>query len=177
MADLAQPSGNEASNLIAGDVIECSLNKTELHDFWRADPRGRMFLSRLLQEDTSPHRMEAGRYFDLTLPIWRTGECLPHAGRLAKRLGASTVDLTMTWRGLKGRELVAYASGSRWVDPSRVCEANEVRTSTRSDAAAINDTLPELVQELVEPLLVRFDFFEPGPEIYAEELARMRRGE
>src|SRR5579875_4138730 len=35
-----------------GGVIECSLHETSERDFWRADPRGQMYLIRCLQEDT-----------------------------------------------------------------------------------------------------------------------------
>jgi hypothetical protein len=42
--------GKEAR--IADSVIECWLPDTQSDDFWRADPGGRTFLLRRLQEDT-----------------------------------------------------------------------------------------------------------------------------
>jgi hypothetical protein len=162
---------------LVGDVIECWLNLTVDQDFWRADPRGRMFLIRRLQEDTRDIQgAEPGRYFDLTLPVWRTGECLLHAGRFATQLGAEHVDLRMQWRGLAGRELATLVSPLRMLDPGRVATDNEVVTSIGTDAAAISDTLPELVRRLTEPLFARFDFFQPSTELYTSEIERMRRG-
>jgi hypothetical protein len=161
---------------IEGDVIECWLHETGLEDFWRADPRGRMFLSRRLQEDVeSSPGVRPAKYFELALPVWRTGECLLHASRLAPRLGADRVDLTMTWDGLAGRELSAFGSPHRWLNPGRICHEERVRTTISTEADAISDTLPDLVRALVAPLYERFDFFEAPAELYTTETERMRR--
>jgi hypothetical protein len=172
------PNRQEMQPKPVGNVIECWLTDTrdDAHaDFWRADPRGRMFLLRGYQEDSSS-RIERGAYFDLTLPVWRTGECLLHASRLAARLGADTVDFSMTWTGLQGRELGTALSQLRYIAPGRICATQEVRTSVQVDAGTIDDALPEIVSNLVAPLYEHFDFFEPPNELYVEELTRMRRG-
>lgn len=158
-------------------VIECSLANTSDRDFWRADPRGRMFLIRRFQEDTRElHGIEPGTTFDLTLPVWRTGECLLHAHRLAKRLGANHVDLQMRWEGLQGRELSAFASATRTLMPGRVSVQDVVETRISVNAASIPDALPELVRQLTEPLYAIFNFFRPTSELYSTELDRLRKG-
>ena len=160
---------------IKDGVIECWLQETSLLDFWRADPHGRMSLTRILQEDLeAPDRIGPGKPFALTLPVWRTGECLLHAGRLADRLGVNTVQLMMTWTGLKDRELSAVGSPNRMLMPGRICQQNEVRTSITVEALAISNTLPDLVRQLVSPLYAHFDFFDPPDEIYTTEIERMR---
>lgn len=164
---------------VVGDVIECWLLDTGDADFWRADPKGQMFLLRRFQEDTGEMRgLEPGQVFDLTLPIWRTGECLLHASRLAAHLGAQHVELAMTWHGLEGRELRTVASSRRRAPlfPGRVCRDNEVRTTVETEAAAISDTLPELVKHLTMPLHARFNFFEAQEELYVAEITEMRKG-
>jgi hypothetical protein len=60
--------------------------------------------------------------------------------------------------------------------PGRVCHDSEVSANVTASAAAIVDTLPELVRTLVAPLYARFGFFEPANELYASELYRMRTG-
>ncbi len=161
---------------IVDGAIECWLRETESADFWRADPQGHMFLLRRLQEDTDFRDAPAGSFIDLILPVWRTGECLLHAARLADRLGADTVDVAMTWHGLAGRELRALAGPGRMLMPGRVCNDSEVTASTRASATKISDTLPEIVKALVNPLYARFGFFEPTDELYTSELHRMRTG-
>lgn len=161
---------------IADGIIECWLRETESADFWRADPKGRMFLLRRLQEDTDFRDVAPGSFLDLILPVWRTGECLLHAGRLADRLGADTVDMTMTWHGLFGRQLRARAGTGRMLMPGRVCTDPEVTTNTRVAAAEISDTLPEMVKALVDPLYARFGFFQPADQLYTSKLHRMRTG-
>ena len=156
-------------------VLECWLDQTQDKDFWRADPQGRMFLIRRLQEDTREiNGAQPGTIFELTLPIWRTGECLLHAFRLASRLEAEHVALQMTWTGLANRTLTAWASPERWLEPSRVCMTDTVRSRIAVDAETISDTLPELVRSLVQPLYEQFDLFEPPADIYAVEMERLR---
>jgi len=164
---------------VLGDVIECWLLDTEDADFWRADPKGQMFLLRRFQEDTGEIKgIEPGQVFDLTLPIWRTGECLLHASRLAARLGAQHAEFAMAWHGLEGRELRTVASRGRRTPlfPGHICHEDEVRTTVETEAAAISDTLPELVKSLTAPLFARFDFFEVQDEFYAAEISEMRTG-
>jgi hypothetical protein len=161
---------------VAGNAIECWLRETDSADFWRADPRGRMFLLRRLQEDTEFRDVPPGTFLDLILPIWRTGECLLHAGRLAARLGADSVDMTMSWHGLAGRELRALAGPNRMLMPGRLCNDSEISTIVAVSAAEIQDTLPELVKALVAPLSAEFGFFQPPDELYTSELQRMRTG-
>lgn len=164
---------------VVGDVIECWLQDTEDGDFWRADPKGQMFMLRRFQEDTGEiNGVEPGQVFDLTLPIWRTGECLLHASRLAARLGAESVELAMTWHGLEGRELRTVASRRLRAPlfPGRICQDDEVRTIVETESAAISDALPELVKRLTEPLYAQFNFFEVKDEFYAAEITEMRSG-
>lgn len=160
-----------------GGVIECSLHETSERDFWRADPRGQMYLIRCLQEDTREiGGVQPGTAFDLTLPVWRTGECVLHAHRLAGRLAASQVELQMRWDGLGGRRLAALASPMRGLMPGRTSQQNTIETRLRIDAESIPDALPELVRRLTEPLYAAFDFFQPSTELYSTELDRLRRG-
>jgi transcriptional regulator with XRE-family HTH domain len=143
-------------------------------DLWRGDPGGRMFLIRGYQEDDGPDATGRGGVLDITLPVWRVGECLLHAERLAGRLGGARIDLRMRWDGLMDRELVSL-SGSREVHPGRICRQDSVSAVVEVDAMRIGETLPELVKSLVEPLFASFDFFSPVEEFYVEELARMRQ--
>ena len=150
---------------IADEVIEFWLRETESADFWRADPKGRMFLLRRLQEDTDFRNTPPGTFLDLILPVWRTGEYLLHAARLAERLEAEVVDITMTWQGLAGRELRSLAGPGRMLMPGRVCRDHEVTTSVTVSASDISDTLPEVVKKLVGPPYARFGFFEPSDDL------------
>ena len=137
---------------IRGSLIECWLEDTADADFWRADPKGLMFLIRRLQEDTDFRNVEPGTCFDLTLPVWRTGECILHAVRLARKLEAEQLDLTMSWEGLTGRELRALASSHRMLFPGRRSTEDSVSTSVSAPIATVLDALPDLVKQLLEPL-------------------------
>ena len=167
-------------------MIECWLNDESpfsdaAHsDFWRADLSGRIFLLRGYQEDAGPDapigatNVKPGGCLDLILPIWRTGECLLHAERYARRVNARSVTFQMRWTGLAGRELAQVASRDRFLSAGRQSLQEEVRTTVEAMPTAISDTLPELVRRLVEPLYTAFDFFKPADGIYTDELSRMR---
>jgi len=163
-------------------LIECWLRETRSadaahSDFWRASPEGMLFLLRGYQEDCAG-KHPPGTILDLTLPVWRIGECLLHAERLAKELGGADADVLfqVKWLGLEGRTLVCL-SQRRFMLDDQVCRHDSVASDAiRVSAREITDALPEIVQRATSPLYTAFDFFRPPPEMYAEELARMRRG-
>lgn len=161
---LAEPGSDEMGGFALRDGAHS--------DLWRGHPAGRMFLFRGYQEDGGHARAEPGTQLDVTLPVWRTGECLLHVERLARRVGASRALFMMRWDGLEGRELVAH--GDRDIRPGRVCMQDAVVSVMELDASKVTETLPELVRSIVEPLYELFDFFRPPDALYAEELNRMR---
>lgn len=83
-------------------------------DFWRAAPEGRLFLIRGYQED-GEETFPPGSILDTTLPIWRMGEALLHAERLASLLKKNenstvTVRFRALYSGLSGRVLRSWAN-------------------------------------------------------------------
>jgi hypothetical protein len=165
-------------------TIECWLlrddpSKDPGHaDFWRAALPPRMFLLRGYQEDSPSEqsKWDVGTVFDLTLPVWRVGEVLLHAGRLAQALGIprTRVLAHFRWTGLAGRRLVSWAAPLRSVHSDRICRQKEVVSSLKFPAEAVPDSLPELVQVATRRLYESFDFASPEPAMFQEEIARMR---
>jgi len=166
--------------------IECWLVETDrgndpAHaDFWRASPEGRMWLVRGYQEDSSEQEAHAPRtIFDLTLPVWRVGEVLLHAHRLASPLTGENskpplVHVRMRWTGLQDRELKSWAQPSIFLGPGRICHQESVDTEVVVPSDAVPTQLPEIVARLTLPLYEAFDFFQPSIEMYEEQLSRMR---
>jgi len=152
-------------------------------DFWRIHPEGLAFLLRGFQEDG----MEAPRpgrepippatKFDITLPVWRVGETLLQAERLAINLfeGPTTIRFITTYEGLAGRSLTSI-DGRRHIFEGRVTRQNSITLSTHVDAQAIDPNLPEIIHPLLSPLYALFDFFELPMQLVVDELARMRAG-
>jgi hypothetical protein len=157
-------------------MVECWLsdmlgsNPAEA-DFWRADPRGRLFLLRAHQEDFE-YDIEPGIAFDLVFPIWRTGECLLHAERLARRLEANSIQMMLRWTGLRGRRLSSLER-PRFMPANHFGSAAEVVSYIQASSDQIRDDLSGQVRQLVDPLYTSFDFFEPPARIYEEELDAM----
>jgi len=144
-------------------------------DFWRASPQGMMFLLRGYQED-SRSEFEPGTVFDLTLPVWRIGECFLHAERLANVLDPSALVLfSVTWEGLFGRTLRAWANPRRILLDRWHSRQDSVSSEIIVSVDRISSTLPEIIGNLTRPLYEAFDFFTPPPRMIEEELLEMRR--
>ena len=149
-------------------------------DYWLADPRAMLFLLRGYKDDSGDRGAPAqpGRKLDLTLPVWRMGACLLHAERfataVARDLDTARVNVNVTWTGLAGRELTTWASGHRYMMPRTNHAQDSVRSTLTIDAAAISERLPEIVQALTQPLYEAFEFFEPPPGLFSEELEALR---
>ncbi|HET8862848.1 MAG TPA: hypothetical protein VFM94_06335, partial [Solirubrobacterales bacterium] len=177
------PSSADVRPQPVAGAIECWFDADALAewaeaDYWRADPEGRLFLIRAYQEDAPREELtrEPGTRFDLTLPIWRTGECLLHAERLARRLDADSIQFMMRWTDLEGRRLAALADRQWKMPPTPPAAEDEVISYLEVHPEQIRTGLADVVRELVDPLYARFDFFEPPSDIYEEELAEMRSG-
>jgi transcriptional regulator with XRE-family HTH domain len=130
-------------------------------DFWRATPTGRMFLIRGYQEDTQdtfkPHTI-----LDTTLPIWRLGEVLLHAARLAALLKSNdtsviTVRLRALYTGLSGRVLSAWANPfAELLVEGSTARSDEAMLEAIVPAAEIEKNLAAHVFPLVASLYERF---------------------
>lgn len=162
-------------------LIECwlaeSISGGAAHsDFWRASPQGMMFLLRGYEEDNYLDRIEPGTIFDLTLPVWRVGECLLHAQRLATVLAdqSASIIFRVTWEGLSGRTLTAWASPRRFLYGNLQSRQDSVNSEIVVSADRISTTLPEIVGTLTQRLYEVFNFFAPPSKMIQEELSKMR---
>lgn len=171
-------------------VVECWLgddpdspvaNRDAAHsDFWRIHPEGLAFLLRGFQEDgMDAQRLDhkPAAIFDVTLPVWRVGETLLQAQRLAENLfeGPTTIKFVATYEGLAGRALRSI-DHRRYIWGGGVARQDSITLNTHVDAEAIDTNLPEIVHPLLSPLYASFDFFELPIQLVVDELARMRAG-
>jgi transcriptional regulator with XRE-family HTH domain len=171
------PTREEIRPRVRDDGIECWFKANALReaghaDFWRAEPGVRMFLLRGYQEDEITG--EPGAALDLTLPIWRVGESLLHAARMARYVEAREIRFLVHWTGLKGRELRTVAAPDRLLSHGRVSEQDAISTYVQATPDEIDARLPSVVEALVSPLFELFDFFVPPLSLYVDELREMR---
>ena len=171
-------------------VVECWLGgdpdspvanrEAAYSDFWRIHPEGLAFLLRGFQEDgTNAQRLghKSAAIFDVTLPVWRVGETLLQAQRLAKNLfeGPTTIRFVATYEGLAGRTLGSI-DHRRYIWGGGVARQDSITLNTHVDVEAIDTNLPEIVHPLLSPMYALFDFFELPIQLVVDELARMRAG-
>ena len=150
-------------------VVECwlppgeerSFTDTAHCDFWRASPAGRMFLIRGYQEDAQ-ETFPPGTIFDATLPIWRLGQALLHAARLAALLrrdpeSTVTVRFRALYAGLKGRVLRSWANPlNDLLVEGGAARGDEAMLEAIMPAQTIVDDLARYIFPLVASLYERF---------------------
>jgi len=172
-------SGNQVypqDDMIEGWYIDGALNDPAHADFWRATPEGNLFLLRGYQED-SKDDVEPGDVFDYIFPIWRVGECLLHAKRLAQALcdGSPAIAVDVRWTGLEGRTLTSIEPRRGVFPPvERQAHQETVTGSTLVTVDDIGDALPEVVETLTQPLYQSFDFYDPSAQLIQQELDRLQ---
>jgi hypothetical protein len=142
-------------------------------DFWRASRSGQLYTIRGYLEDSSPDR-PPGTCMDMAVPVWRVGEGLLFATRLAETFeGVKQILVRCRFTGLKGRALVSI-DNSRIAFGDSISRTNDVLVQTRATPAEVQDSLTELTLQLLTPLYERFDFFQLPISLVDQELQKLR---
>jgi transcriptional regulator with XRE-family HTH domain len=142
------------------ESVDRLLNDPAHCDYWRATPTGRLFLIRGYQED-GQETFPPGSILDTTLPIWRMGEALLHAERLASLLQKDVSPVTVRFRalysGLSGRVLRSWASPlSEMLVEGRAARGDEAVLEAILPATDMTNRLAEHIFPLVSSLYERF---------------------
>lgn len=167
-----------------GNAIECwvqpdgsYLSDAAHSDFWRGSPDGAMFLIRGFQEDTGEVRgVQPKIRFDVALPIYRIGECLLYADRLAANLGMTRgrVLFEVGFAGLQNRTLTSL-SGTRAMLSHRVSRQDRFNNVINVELDKIQNNLPEVLLKLLSDLYAQFEFFELTPQLVNSVVAEMKK--
>ena len=167
---------------LGGDT-ERPIERLDAHhsDFWRITPDGCAYLLRGYQEDrgnlecAGRGTVVPGKVFSVTLPVWRLGETLLQAERLAANLfeGSTTIRFAAKYTGLQGRSLVSI-DGTRDIWDDRVSRQESIHLQTHVESQTIGPNLPEIIHPLLAPLYALFDFFKLPMQLVVDELIRMR---
>ena len=179
-----QMSRPEFTPRIVGGNVEAWLGQASVErffrdsahcDYWCAHPAGRFFLLRGYDEDVSD-RVDPGTIIDIAIPIWRIGETLLYASRIASTYATDpAISIHCRFTGLRGRRLGSTSPGRHFfADDSDVSHDDEVQLGTRASAVESDDNLVEVLQPLLAPLYERFGFFELRVDLIRAEIARMR---
>jgi hypothetical protein len=147
-------------------------------DFWQVSRDGTAYLQRGYQEDGSD--FEPSTIFDLTLPIWRTGEVLLHAAWLARQLGggpSTTIRFFGRYAGLAGRQLLSWAKPllRLALDERHRARSDSIDLAATTSVSEIEDSLVSVCEALLRPLYERFDGYDPPSELFAGQIAELLR--
>lgn len=144
-------------------------------DFWRASPEGSLYTIRGFSEDAPGLFVSPGIALDITMPIWRVGEGLLFASRVAEQVpDVEAIAIFIRFAGLEGRSLASF-TGFRTVHREYSSHTPEVIMTGEASLARIRDNLAEVVHQVLVPLYERFGFFELSMVLVEEQLDRLRR--
>lgn len=144
-------------------------------DFWRASPDGKLYTIRGYSEDDLDSR-PPGQVFDVTLPVWRIGEGVLFALRLAETFqDVEAIAILCRYTGLKGRRLVSV-TGDRAVFGDDISQTDEITLELQATPGHLRDNLAEVIHQLLVPLYERFSFFPLPISLVESELAKMAKG-
>lgn len=142
-------------------------------DFWRAHPAGDFFRLRGYDEDSSD-QVKAGAAFDVTLPVWRVGETLLFASRIARLFGDNPeILIVCRYTGLRNRRLVSM-TGFLDILSEQSSADDTVTLETQATAHQIEDNLVEVLHPMLQPLYERFSFFELDPRLVTNQVERLK---
>ena len=169
---LAGVSGSSAKDIDAAHA-----------DFWRVRPDGLAFLLRGYQEDSVPAdppgrgRVPPSTLFDIALPVWRIGETLLQAQKVAAHLfaGPTAIRFVAKYAGLAGRQL-ASLDGCHDVRAGMIARQDSIRLDAEVDSRDIDTNLPAIIHRFLAPLYSRFGFYDLPMQLVVHELDRMGLG-
>lgn len=159
------PTADGVEAEVAMTPSESQRGDRSSYDYWHLRQTGDFYFLHSLFED---ERAENVIFFDTR--IVRTTELLLFLSRLYSRLEApddTRVRVTVTYRGLKGRQLIS-ANPRRLLHDGRTTSENVVTTTIECTVAELQSKLEELVRSLLEPFFMLFDFFEVPDQVWQE---------
>lgn len=173
--------------VIRDGLVECWLGKPDAErafpdpahsDFWQVSRAGNAYLQRGYQEDGPD--LEAGTIFDVTLPIWRTGEVLLHAAWLARELGTGSsgkIHFFARYTGLAGRRLFSWAKPLLQLDLTETQRArtDSIDLALETTVGRVEEALEDVAETALRPLYERFDGFDPPRELFVSQVADLQR--
>jgi hypothetical protein len=129
-------------------------------DFWRIDPKGELYLRRVLQDDLS-EKTEPGTSFDPGLAIYRVADAIATGLAVAKGAGwdpaTSRLGFAFRWTKLSHRELRAWASPSRLIMDGHEADDDEVTTFVEVPLETPATAIAPFVDQATRDLFVIFD--------------------
>jgi hypothetical protein len=140
-----------------------------------------MFLVRGYQEDSlEEEAVPPGTMIDPTLPVWRIGEGLLHASRMAALLrrgktGEINIKFRALYRGLTGRSLRSLRRAMLWED-SLAAKSDEAVLETEVTTSQIEADLAGAVYPLAASLFERFGVPSLPPAFVEAQIAHFKKG-
>lgn len=173
------PSDGVIEAWLGNPQVEHFIEVTAAHsDFWRIAPQGMLYMRAGYDEDHIGGRAAPGEAFELTLPIWRIGEAILFARRLAATYeNVQKIIAQVRWSGLRGRALKSLTGSRTPMSYDRISQTDFLDSSIAVTPTQIDDNLPEVLHQLIAPVYELFAFYELPRQIVEQELEKlMRRG-
>ena len=154
-------------------IVNTVIREGESYDFWALRQDGSFYLLQTLFED-----IEGANALFFNTRIVRTTEMLMYLSRLYGGLNVpenTTVNFILRHVGLAGRHISA-TSNRPMFRPSDPASEEEIESTITADLSVLDESLPQHVQNLLDPVFTLFDFFQPGRESYDQIVTDFKQG-
>ena len=148
------------------DGIRAVINTGEGFDYWALNNRGHFFFIRTHQEDAKRGQelTKENKLFWFDVAIWRISEIIFYTANLCVELNlkqSDNVKSTLSYEGLKGRELAVSSPRRAPFSRAKKCTADEFEKDLELKVADVMPKLKDHVYQIVVGLFGLFDFYRP----------------
>lgn len=155
------PKGEDSAYVDAGgwEALIKTYFMGEILDFWRAEPAGRFYHLRNLQDDAHANdRVPPKQFLDFALHTGRVAEVVSIGSHFARALGCdeetTTLGFACRWTGLAGRHLYSWSQPSRSFYSADASVQDEITTEAVMPLVAT--ALSPTVESLIAPVFGLF---------------------
>ena len=157
----------------SNSIVNTVIREGKSYDFWALRQDGSFYLLQTLFEDS-----QGANDLFFNTRIVRTTEMLMYLSRLYGGLNVpenTTVNFILRHVGLAGRHISA-TSNRPMFRPSDPASEEEIESTITADLSVLDESLPQHVQNLLDPVFTLFDFFQPGRESYDQIVTDFKQG-
>lgn len=131
-----------------------------MSDFWRADPKGKLYYFRVFEEDLGFRSLTPFLCFDFYIAVFRLTEVIAailELSRLFAKNQTTTIEFAVRWTGLKNRKLGCWSKPERRLRGNHFAQ-QETASQTQSFPSDTGlNAIPVLVHQAIQPLFLAFE--------------------
>ena len=148
---------------ITDGIAATIVSSTGHFDYWTLKKKGNFYFMRNLKEDRATD-VQPNEFIFFDTLIYTVGEGVLYCTNLCRELalGNSVINISFRYDGMIGRKLVMSPWSRGDLSYERKCGAEFISVEIRKKAQELVPFYKDIVLEVVQKVMIMFDFFEPA---------------